>query len=102
MRRRASGWSARTSRYWARRNGRSATASTWCRAAAPRRRPIRPEARSAMAGKLIPTPSNTVGPFFHLGMDRPEWGDLTRDNPTGEKITIEGRVLDGDGLAVPD
>lgn len=55
-----------------------------------------------MAGKLIPTPSNTVGPFFHLGMDRPEWGDLTRDNPTGERITIEGRILDGDGMPVPD
>ena len=31
-----------------------------------------------MVGKLIPTPSQTVGPFFHLGMDRPEWADLTR------------------------
>ena len=55
-----------------------------------------------MAEKLIPTPSNTVGPFFHLGMDRPEWSDLTRDNPAGEKIAIEGRVLDGDGAPVPD
>ena len=55
-----------------------------------------------MAEKLIPTPSNTVGPFFHLGMDRPEWADLTRGNPAGEKIAIEGRVLDGDGAPVPD
>jgi len=55
-----------------------------------------------MAGKLIPTPSNTVGPFFHLGMDRPEWSDLTRDNPVGDRIAIEGRVLDGDGVPVPD
>ena len=59
-----------------------------------------------MAEKLIPTPSNTVGPFFHLGMDRPEWSDLTRDNPPGslggEKIAIEGRVLDGDAAPVPD
>jgi len=59
-----------------------------------------------MGGKLIPTPSQTVGPFFHLGMDRPEWNDLTRDNaPTalgGERICIEGRVIDGDGLPVPD
>ncbi len=59
-----------------------------------------------MADKLIPTPSNTVGPFFHLGMERPEWSDLTRDNPPGslgvEKIAIEGRVLDGDAAPVPD
>ena len=55
-----------------------------------------------MADKLIPTPSQTVGPFFHLGMARPEWGDLTADHPAGERIAIEGRVSDGDGMAVPD
>jgi protocatechuate 3,4-dioxygenase alpha subunit len=55
-----------------------------------------------MTGKLIPTPSQTVGPFFHLGMARPEWSDLTGDHPTGEKIAIEGRVIDGDGAPVPD
>jgi protocatechuate 3,4-dioxygenase, alpha subunit len=59
-----------------------------------------------MADKLIPTPSQTVGPFFHLGLDRPEWGDLTRGNPPealgGERIAIEGRVIDGDGAPVPD
>lgn len=55
-----------------------------------------------MAGKLIPTPGQTVGPFFALGLDRPEWGDLTRNNPAGERIVIEGRVIDGDGAPVPD
>jgi protocatechuate 3,4-dioxygenase, alpha subunit len=59
-----------------------------------------------MADKLIPTPSQTVGPFFHLGMTRPEWADLTAGNPNGpplgERIAIEGRVLDGDGAPVPD
>jgi protocatechuate 3,4-dioxygenase, alpha subunit len=55
-----------------------------------------------MADRLIPTPSQTVGPFFHLGLDCPEWGDLTRGNPKGERIVIEGRVLDGDGVPVPD
>ena len=55
-----------------------------------------------MADKLIPTPSQTVGPFFHLGLTRPEWGDLTRGNPAGERIAIEGRVIDGDGAPVPD
>jgi protocatechuate 3,4-dioxygenase, beta subunit len=59
-----------------------------------------------MAEKLIPTPSQTVGPFFHLGLDRPEWSDLTAGNPgqapLGERIVIEGQVLDGDGAPVPD
>jgi protocatechuate 3,4-dioxygenase alpha subunit len=55
-----------------------------------------------MADKLIPTPSQTVGPFFHLGLVRAEWSDLTADNPVGERIGIEGRVLDGDGAPVPD
>ncbi|HEX3863770.1 MAG TPA: protocatechuate 3,4-dioxygenase subunit alpha [Stellaceae bacterium] len=55
-----------------------------------------------MADKLIPTPSQTVGPFFHLGLVHAEWGDLTADNPQGQRITIEGRVIDGDGAPVPD
>lgn len=55
-----------------------------------------------MATKLIPTPGQTVGPFFALGLDRPEWADMTRDNPDGERIIIEGRVRDGDGAPVPD
>jgi protocatechuate 3,4-dioxygenase, alpha subunit len=55
-----------------------------------------------VAGKLIPTPSQTVGPFFHIGLVRPEWSDLTGRNPQGNRIAIEGRVVDGDGAAVPD
>ena len=55
-----------------------------------------------MAEKLIPTPSQTVGPFFHLGLDRPEWADLARGNPAGERVVVEGQILDGDGAPVPD
>ena len=55
-----------------------------------------------MADKLTPTPSQTVGPFFHLGMARPEWTDLAAADPAGERIVIEGRVIDGDGAPVPD
>ena len=55
-----------------------------------------------MADKLIATPSQTVGPFFHLALDRPEWADLTAGNPQGERIVIEGRVTDGDGTPVAD
>ena len=55
-----------------------------------------------MAAKLIATPGQTVGPFFSVGLDRPEWADMTRHNPQGERIIIEGRVVDGDGAPVPD
>ena len=60
-----------------------------------------------MTEKLIPTPSQTVGPFFHLALDRPEWADLTAGNPEGERprgerIVIEGQVIDGDGAPVAD
>src|SRR3954452_17416060 len=68
--------------------------------ARPRRDPNGPVLK--MADKLIPTPSQTVGPFFHLGMDRPQWADLTVGNPSGERIAITGRILDGDGAPVPD
>jgi protocatechuate 3,4-dioxygenase alpha subunit len=48
------------------------------------------------------TTSQTVGPFFKIGL---EW--LNRDNMasagvSGERVTIHGRVLDGDGAPVPD
>jgi protocatechuate 3,4-dioxygenase, alpha subunit len=52
--------------------------------------------------KFTETPSQTVGPFFHFGLDRPEWSDLTAGGAKGEKIVIEGRVLDGDGAPVTD
>ena len=55
-----------------------------------------------MADKLIATPSQTVGPFFHLALDRAEWADLTKDNPAGERIVVEGRLTDGDGVPVGD
>jgi protocatechuate 3,4-dioxygenase alpha subunit len=48
------------------------------------------------------TPSQTVGPFFRFALDRPEWSDLTRGGARGEKIVVEGQVLDGDGLPCDD
>jgi protocatechuate 3,4-dioxygenase alpha subunit len=48
------------------------------------------------------TPSQTVGPFFHIALDRPEWSDLTTKATRGERIIIQGRVLDGDGAPVDD
>jgi protocatechuate 3,4-dioxygenase alpha subunit len=52
--------------------------------------------------KLVPTASQTVGPFFHFGLTRPGWNDLASGGAAGRLIRIEGRVLDGDGAGVPD
>src|SRR5690348_7530389 len=96
MRRRASAWCRSTIPRSARRSSPWATASTSC-CAGVRRRRWRREV------KVIPTPSQTVGPFFAVGLDRAETADLTHGGAAkGERIEVEGRVLDGDGAPVPD
>jgi protocatechuate 3,4-dioxygenase, alpha subunit len=48
------------------------------------------------------TTSQTVGPFFSIGMSRLNQAEIAGPNVTGTRITIEGRVIDGDGKPVPD
>jgi len=48
------------------------------------------------------TPAQTVGPFFHAALHRAGWNDLTAGGARGERIAVEGRVLDGDGLPCDD
>lgn len=50
----------------------------------------------------IPTPSQTVGPFYALGTSWLHDTDLAEGAKDGERITISGVVLDGDGKPVPD
>src|SRR5258708_37311174 len=47
------------------------------------------------------TPSQTVGPFFSIGLDRLNRANLA-EGSVGERLVIHGPVLDGDGQAVPD
>jgi len=47
------------------------------------------------------TPSQTVGPFFSIGLDWMNRANLA-EGCAGEHIAIRGRVLDGDGQPVPD
>lgn len=47
------------------------------------------------------TGSQTIGPFWHL-IEHPEWADLTRFGAAGERITVHGWVIDGDGIPVTD
>jgi protocatechuate 3,4-dioxygenase, alpha subunit len=48
------------------------------------------------------TSSQTVGPFFDIGMKRLCCDDLSADGARGERIEIRGRVLDAGGEGVPD
>ena len=48
------------------------------------------------------TTSQTVGPFFSIGLDWLRKVDLAGAGVSGERVTIAGRVLDGDGQPVPD
>jgi len=60
---------------------------------------------------LKQTPSQTVGPFFAYGLTPEQYGyplasiagaDLVGADAEGERIRIEGRVLDGEGQPIPD
>lgn len=61
------------------------------------------DGRNEAEQDLVPTPSQTVGPFFHLGMTakRPD-GCLAGPGAKGERLRIACRVFDGDGAPVPD
>ena len=48
------------------------------------------------------TPTQTVGPFFAPALLRDVQNVLTTDATLGERIRVEGRVLDGAGNPVPD
>jgi protocatechuate 3,4-dioxygenase, alpha subunit len=48
------------------------------------------------------TPSQTVGPFYSLGLTATPLNTVATDSTEGEKIRIEGQVFDGDGKVVPD
>jgi protocatechuate 3,4-dioxygenase alpha subunit len=45
----------------------------------------------------VRTPSQTVGPFFSIGLCAMELSELP-----GGAVRVEGRVLDGEGVPVPD
>ena len=48
------------------------------------------------------TTSQTVGPFFKIGLDWLYRDNLAGGSVSGERVTIQGRVIDGDGNGVPD
>ncbi|HUJ75592.1 MAG TPA: protocatechuate 3,4-dioxygenase subunit alpha, partial [bacterium] len=50
--------------------------------------------------KRIVTPSQTVGPYFHLGFKAVP--PLANKDIPGVRCSISGRLLDGQGQPVPD
>lgn len=55
------------------------------------------------------TPSQTVGPYLHIGLTQGAYGvreiftgTLAEQGVAGTRIRIEGRIFDGDGNIVPD
>jgi protocatechuate 3,4-dioxygenase alpha subunit len=51
---------------------------------------------------MTQTPSQTVGPFFSLGLIRRTCNVLVNTRTSGVRIRIEGRVFDGAGQPVDD
>ncbi|GAA5532629.1 protocatechuate 3,4-dioxygenase subunit alpha [Deinococcus aluminii] len=74
------------------------------------RLPLSPEDSNIPRDAFGPSPSQTVGPYFHQGLVHGQDLPLERENLLvvpgdpleGERVTVTGRVLDGDGLPVPD
>jgi protocatechuate 3,4-dioxygenase, alpha subunit len=53
--------------------------------------------------EILPTASQTAGPFFHLGCtEQASVANLTAADTRGERIRLSCRLLDGDGVPVPD
>jgi protocatechuate 3,4-dioxygenase, alpha subunit len=51
---------------------------------------------------LVTTTSQTVGPFFKIGFEWLNRDNLVGDGVSGERVTVQGRIFDGDGVPVPD
>lgn len=53
--------------------------------------------------KLVPTASQTAGPFLHLGLtDKGSVGRVAGETAKGERVRIMLTVRDGDGVPVAD
>jgi len=50
----------------------------------------------------VPTPSQTVGPFFSIGLSALCREKIECGSGAGQRVVIRGRVLDGDLEPVPD
>ena len=51
---------------------------------------------------LYATGSQTVGPYLHIGLTWLVTRDIAGKGVAGERVTLQGRLLDGDGEGVSD
>lgn len=51
---------------------------------------------------LFATGNQTVGPYLHIGMTWLVTRDIAARGVKGERVSVEGRLLDGDGIGVAD
>ena len=51
---------------------------------------------------LYATANQTVGPFLHIGLTWLNTDKIAAPSVSGERFTIQGRLLDGDGVGVGD
>jgi len=51
---------------------------------------------------LQTTASQTIGPYLHIGLSWLVTDNLVGAGTSGERFTVEGRIVDGDGKAVDD
>jgi protocatechuate 3,4-dioxygenase, alpha subunit len=51
---------------------------------------------------LQATTWQTVGPFFKIGLSWLYQDDIAGPGASGDRVTVQGRILDGDGKPVPD
>jgi protocatechuate 3,4-dioxygenase, alpha subunit len=51
---------------------------------------------------LQATTSQTVGPFFEIGLHWLYHNNLVGEGVSGERVTIQGQVVDGNGVPVDD
>ncbi len=51
--------------------------------------------------KLVPTGSQTVGPYLHVGLTWLTTQDIA-GTAGGRRIRVTGKLVDGDGAVVPD
>ena len=52
--------------------------------------------------KLIPTGSQTVGPYLHVGLTWLTTTDVASGAKEGQRITLRGQLTDADGAPIPD
>src|SRR2546427_12750154 len=51
---------------------------------------------------LYASGNQTVGPYLHIGLDWLTTRDIAARGAKGERVAIEGRLLDGEGVGVSD